>query len=208
MPPRKADPPADSPKPKKPRKRRPKVKFPKFILPRAAGRPVLYDGPAHCARAKRLALLGLTDNEIAFQFGINPDTLYDWATKYPDFSESLKEGKTEADSFVADSMYARACGTATFPAVKIFMPAGADKPVYASYTERALPDVNAGFRWLYNRQPDRWRERKQVDVTGSLEHRISLMTPEQRRARLIELQAKAAQIIEGEATEVDDETEA
>ena len=39
-------------------------------------------------------------------------------------------------------------------------------------------------------------------VTLTLEHRISLMTPEERRARLIELRAKAAEVIDGEATEV------
>src|SRR5438105_4182779 len=38
-------------------------------------------------------------------------------------------------------------------------------------------------------------------VTLTLEHRISLMTPEVCRARLIELRAKAAEVIDGEATE-------
>jgi len=88
------------------------------------------------------------------------------------------------------------------PAVKIFAPQipGGD-PIYADYMEHYPADVNAGFRWLYNRQPERWRDRKQVEHMGSLEHRISLMTPEERLARLKELQAKAALMIEGEASE-------
>ena len=49
------------------------------------------------------------------------------------------------------------------------------------------------------------RDKREVDHMGSLEHRISLMSPEQRRARLLELQAKAALVIEGEATEVEEE---
>lgn len=50
-----------------------------------------------------------------------------------------------------------------------------------------------------NRQPSRWRERREVEVTGILEHRIAQMSPEERKARLIGLQAKAALIIDGEA---------
>jgi hypothetical protein len=33
---------------------------------------------------------------------------------------------------------------AVIPAVKIFMPSGAEEPVYAPYTEHAFADVNAG----------------------------------------------------------------
>jgi len=36
-----------------------------------------------------------------------------------------------------------------------------------------------------------------------LEHRLAQMTPEERLQRLRELQAKAAQVIEGEASEVE-----
>jgi hypothetical protein len=31
-----------------------------------------------------------------------------------------------------------------------------------------------------NRQPGKWRDRQEVDVTGSLEHRLSQMTMEER----------------------------
>jgi hypothetical protein len=114
----------------------------------------------------------------------------------------VSSGKLEADGFVAQSHYTRAVGF-EYPAVKIFAPqTPGGEPIYAPYMEYHPPDVGAQKSWLHNRQPDRWRERKQVDVTGSLEFRISQMTPEQRRARLIELQAKAAQVIEGEAFEV------
>jgi hypothetical protein len=55
-----------------------------------------------------------------------------------------------------------------------------------------------------NRQPERWRDKREVDHVGTLEHRISLMTPEERLARLRELQAKARLAIEGEAEEVEE----
>ena len=48
---------------------------------------------------------------------------------------------------------------AVIPAVKIFMPAGAEAPVCASYTEHYPPDTQAASLWLRNRQPAKWRDR-------------------------------------------------
>ena len=166
------------------------------------GRPPKYD-PALCPRARKLALLGLTDGEIAEQFAIDPDTLSAWKREHPALAEALDEGRVKADAEVADSLFNRATGRVKIPAVKIFMPPGATKPVYAPYVEHFPLDPKAGRLWLMNRRRKNWRERKEVEVTGSLEHRLAQMTREERRARLLELQARAAIMIEGEATEVE-----
>jgi Mechanosensitive ion channel len=92
---------------------------------------------------ERMSLLGLTDVEIAQQFGIGDTTLNRWKEEYPEFRESLNDGKTPYDAEVAVSMGQRARGYEQ-PAVKIFMPSGADEPVYAPHTEHAFADVNAG----------------------------------------------------------------
>jgi hypothetical protein len=60
------------------------------------------------------------------------------------FAEALKIGKTEADDRVERSLYQRAVGC-TYSAVKIFMPAGANKPVIVPYEEHVPPDVTAGI---------------------------------------------------------------
>jgi hypothetical protein len=65
------------------------------------------------------------------------------------------------------------------------MPAGVDAPDYAPYVEHHPPDIGAAKVWLYNRQPERWRDRKQVEHMGSLEHRASLMTHEERGKRSV-----------------------
>jgi hypothetical protein len=49
---------------------------------------------------------------------------------------------------------------------------------------------------LINRRTQRWRERKELGFSGSLEHRIAMMSPAERRARLLELHAEAAQVID------------
>jgi hypothetical protein len=58
---------------------------------------------------------------------------------------------------VERSLYERAVGY-NYEAVKIFMPAGREKPVYAPYIEHIPPDVTAGIFWLKNRDPQHWRD--------------------------------------------------
>jgi hypothetical protein len=72
-------------------------------------------------------------------------------------------------------------------ATKIFMPAGAKEPVYATYTQHHPPDTTAAFRWLQNRQPDKWRDRPEINHSGTLEQRILAMTPEERMAGAVAL---------------------
>src|SRR5271167_3722254 len=66
----------------------------------------------------------------------------------------------------ARSLYQRANGY-SYDAVKIFMPAGAKKPVYAPYREHVPPDTTAAIFWLKNRDPAHWRDAWQLEhVTG------------------------------------------
>jgi hypothetical protein len=58
---------------------------------------------------------------------------------------------------VKRSLYTRAVGY-NYEAVKIFMPANREKPVYAKYIEHIPPDVTAGIFWLKNRDPQHWRD--------------------------------------------------
>ena len=55
----------------------------------------------------------------------------------------------------------------SYEAVKIFMPAGAGKPVYADYIEHVpTADTAAQIFWLKNRRPDEWRDKQQVERAG------------------------------------------
>jgi hypothetical protein len=63
---------------------------------------------------------------------------------------------------VERSLYERANGY-NYTAVKVFMPAGAKKPVVVHYTEHLPHDVGAAFIWLKNRDPDRWRDVQNVE---------------------------------------------
>lgn len=131
-----------------------------------AGRPTLYreDYPS---QVKRLALLGLTDEEIAGFFEVSTQTLYNWDDAHPEFFEARARGKAHADGRVAEKLYHRALGFEQ-DAVKIFMPANAPAPVYAPYRERFPPDTAAAQLWLSNRQGGRWKV-KSANQTQNLD---------------------------------------
>lgn len=187
----------------KKRYKRRDISLPKFQQKRGAGRPPIYEAEAHCARATKLSLLGLNDAEIAEQFGIAEKTLILWKADHPEFCQAINAGKVEADAEMAQSLFNRGRGM-KLPAVKIFYDKDKGEPVYAPYVEHLPPDTHAAVRWLTNRQPGRWKERREVEMTVTLEQQIAQLTPEERRQRLIELQAKASgMLIEGEATEVE-----
>ncbi len=139
-----------------------------------------------------MSLLGLTDQQLADFLGISCETLYAWKLSYPEFRESITRGKIEADAHVAEALYRRACGY-SHPAVKIFMPSGASEPIYAPYTKHYPPDTKAALRWLMNRQPGKWRDQQDVNVTGSIAQRLAQMTPEERGAFALDLANQARQ---------------
>lgn len=96
------------------------------------GRPSKYDKKMN-EQVFKLCLLGATDAEIADFLGISVATFNNWKLKEPELVESLKRGKLDADSNVAKSLYRRAIDG----------------------------EVTAQIFWLKNRQPSKWRDRKE-----------------------------------------------
>ena len=129
------------------------------------GRPSSFK-PEFVGQAVKLCQLGATDVEMADFFEVAVSTFYLWKNEHPEFSEALKTGKEAADERVERSLYHKANGY-TFDAVKIFMPAGADAPVYAPYREHVPPDTTAAIFWLKNRRPDQWRDKSTQELTGA-----------------------------------------
>ena len=153
----------------------------------AGGRPSKYVPEFHPLLAESLARNGYTDKQIAGKMGISEVTLNGWKKLYPEFFKSLKAGKEEPDALVENSLYRRATGYDNDQAVKIFMPANAKAPVYAPYTEQVQPDVTACIFWLKNRRPDRWRDKQEIEHSGTITDKL---TKEERKARIDALKAK------------------
>jgi hypothetical protein len=88
-----------------------------------------------------------------------------------------------ADERVERSLYQRAVGYEQ-EEVKIFMPGGAEDPVYAPFRAKIAPDVTAGIFWLKNRRGDSWRDKHDVEhgITSDLAAIIA-----ERRSKVSEL---------------------
>lgn len=129
-------------------------------MARKAGQPTAYR-PEFAAQAGKLCSLGATDVDLADFFEVSIRTIGNWKVLHQKFLQALKSGKDEADDRVERSLYQKATGY-TFDAVKIFMPAGADSPVYAPYREHVPPDTTAMIFWLKNRRKGDWRDRHEV----------------------------------------------
>lgn len=119
-------------------------------------------------QAKKLALLGLTDKQMADIWGVCEATINSWKKSCPEFLESIKVGKEEADAKVAQALYHRATGY-KHEAVKIFCNKDGEV-TEVPYVEHYPPDTTAGIFWLKNRQPKEWRDRHEVhtNITGEV----------------------------------------
>ena len=121
----------------------------------AGGRPSAYK-PEYVKQARKLCLLGATDKQLADFFGVSEKTLNTWKKAHPEFLQSLKEAKEEADNRVVRSLFERANGY-THPEEKIFCSEGT--VVRAKTTKQYPPDTTACIFWLKNRCKEDWRDK-------------------------------------------------
>lgn len=97
-----------------------------------------------------MALLGLTDVQMAKVLGICDATFDNYKKEYPSFLGSLTRGKEEADGKVARAMYNRAIGVTIREEALT-----RDGEVVTLHKE--LPsDTAAAKHWLANRQRGKW----------------------------------------------------
>jgi len=130
------------------------------------GRPTDYK-PEYDEQSRKLCVLGATDQQIADFFGVDVRTIYRWKNEHPDFCQALKAGKEEVDNQVERSLLNRALGYER-DAVRIFCSKdGAVTQV--PYREVVPPDVTACIFWLKNRRRGEWRDKQDVEMSGSVD---------------------------------------
>lgn len=111
---------------------------------------------------------GLTNEQIAKNIGINPDTLYTWMKKYSEIAESLKKGKEVVDRQVENALLKSALGyhyreqTVT------------NKGDVVEVEKYEKPNTTAQIFWLKNRKPEEWREKQEVQQTGDMSININV----------------------------------
>jgi len=121
--------------------------------------------PQYADQARKLCLLGAIDAELAEFFEVAVATIYNWKNEHPAFLEAIRAGKVAADANVADSLYRRATGEHV--EIQKLVKKGED--FEAIKVMQYIPgDPNAAFRWLLNRRPNDWRDKREVEHSGTL----------------------------------------
>lgn len=124
-----------------------------------SGRPSKFD-TVNLDNVRLLAERGFTDKEMSNVFGITEQTWNNWKSAHPHFFESLKEWKRSADANVERALFERATGY-SHPEDKIFNDSG--KAMRVETVKHYPPDTTAGIFWLKNRQPDKWRDKVDIE---------------------------------------------
>ena len=106
------------------------------------GRKSTYD-PAILPAVEMWARDGLIDEEIAAKLGICSHTLYSWKRKYTQLAQALKRSKEIVDAEVEQALF--------------------------NATKKG--DTTAMIFWLKNRQPGKWRDKRNLEVEGDIEIR-------------------------------------
>jgi len=128
----------------------------------AGGRPSKYD-PKYVEMARNICLLGATDDDLARILDVDVSTVNNWKIEHPEFFESIKNGKEIADAEIASKLYHRASGY-SHPEDKIFIHDG--ESVIVPTTKHYPPDATSAIFWLKNRQPAKWRDTQNIEVSG------------------------------------------
>lgn len=103
--------------------------------------------------------MGLTNEQIAKNIGVNADTFYTWLKKYPEISESIKKGKAPIDFEVENALFKRAIGY-EYEEVETIIEEidGKQRKRIKKIKKVALPETSAMIFWLKNRKPEQWRK--------------------------------------------------
>jgi transcriptional regulator with XRE-family HTH domain len=105
---------------------------------------------------------GLTDEQIAHNMGISRSTLAEWKKKHSDISDALKKGKEVIDRQVENALLKKALGYRYDEVVY------EDGKEVRRITKEVQPDTTALIFWLKNRKPAEWRDKQNIEHSGSI----------------------------------------
>jgi hypothetical protein len=139
------------------------------------GRPTKYRKEYIDIAYKACREKGCTDAQLAKVLNANVRTIARWKESYVDFRHTIKKGKDEFDTrIVEEALRKRAVG---FTCIEETQHVG--KTVDPDTGEPRLvtikkvikevpPDSTAMIFWLKNRQPKRWRDKREHQVDASV----------------------------------------
>lgn len=134
-----------------------------IVVAAPVGRPTKYKHE-YADLARKFCLLGATDKRLAELFQVSERSIHEWKDAYPEFSQSICEGREIADAEIANSLYHRAKGY-SHPEVDVKVIQ--NQIVMTDLVKHYPPDTTAASLWLRNRQSKHWRDKTEQEVTGA-----------------------------------------
>lgn len=133
------------------------------------GRPTLFD-PSFVEQAEKLCGLGATDDEMADFFNVHRATIYRWKLDHPEFCDAIKTAKVRADERVERSLYQKATGydITEEQAVKLKVGQHEEEVEVVEVRKHIAADTTAAIFWLKNRRSDDWRDKREVEHSGTV----------------------------------------
>lgn len=123
------------------------------------------------------ARAGLTDKQIAKNIGVSEVTLCKWKNDCPEFYAALQKSKEVVDYEVENALLKRALG---YEYDEVQVKKKGDVVIERTITRKQVPpDTTAQIFWLKNRQPEKWRDRKNIDLTGNVNNPFEGMTTDE-----------------------------
>jgi hypothetical protein len=132
--------------------------------PRPVGRPTKWKDE-FIDLAFKFCLMGATDAQLGGFFEVDERTINDWKLTKPEFSQSIFNGREKADADISEALYHRAKGY-KHKDTDIRVVGGSI--VQTEVIKEYPPDTAAASLWLRNRQSHKWRDKVEVDHSGSV----------------------------------------
>lgn len=111
---------------------------------------------------------GLTDEQIANNMGIHPSTYYKWKAKHIEIDEAVKKGKEVVDYIIENALLKSAMGYQYDEVTQVRIDdedTGESKMTEVKrVTKDVAPNPTALIFYLKNRQPHKWRDKKQLEA--------------------------------------------
>lgn len=146
--------------------------------------------------AEQYARNGLSDKQIFSNLGISHNCYYRYRNQYPEFEAAIRRGKKPVDVAVENQLL-KVCMGYEYEEKTTEYEKGADGKPAAKKTKvvkkHVQPDTTAIKFWLTNRDPEKWRDKKGVELTGDVSIDTTKYTEEE-KALLLKTARKGAHI--------------
>ena len=140
----------------------------------ASGKWQQWTEPENIERIVNWAANGLTNEEMARSMGVHRATLQRWIVDHSDICDAIKRGRLLACEAIENALFRKATGMVLEDTVEEYKGELRDgRPSNGTVTKRTVrrqvpPDTAAAIFYLKNRMPERYSDRRTVEVEPTI----------------------------------------